>query len=69
MGQIVVMAIAKGVELGELSLSELRSFSSEIGNDVFDALTLDKTLTTKSVAGGTAPERVSEALAVARKNL
>jgi len=68
-GQIVVMAIAKGVELGELSLSELRSFSSEIGNDVFDALTLDKTLTTKSVAGGTAPERVSEALAVARKNL
>ena len=68
-GRIVVMAIAKGVELGELSLSELQSFSSEIGDDVFDALTLDKTLATKSVTGGTAPERVSEALAVARKNL
>jgi len=68
-GQIVVMAIAKGVELGELSFSELRSFSSEIGDDVFDVLALDKTLATKSVAGGTAPERVSEALAVAHKNL
>ncbi len=68
-GRIVVMAIAKGVELGELSLSELQSFSSEIGDDVFDALTLDKTLATKSVTGGTAPECVSEALAVARKNL
>jgi len=68
-GRIVVKAIASGVELGELSLEELRSFSSEIENDVFDALTLEKTLATKSIAGGTAPARVAEALESARESL
>lgn len=68
-GRIVVKAIERGVELGELSLDELRSFSSEIDDDVFDALTLEKTLATKSIAGGTAPERVAEALASARRLL
>jgi argininosuccinate lyase len=68
-GRIVVKAIERGVELGELSLDELRSFSSEIENDVFDALTLEKTLATKSQTGGTAPERVAEALAAARESL
>jgi argininosuccinate lyase len=55
--------------LGELSLEELRSVSSEIESDVFAALTLEKTLASKSTAGGTAPERVAEALALARKSL
>jgi argininosuccinate lyase len=68
-GRIVVKAIERGVELGALSLDELRSFSIEIEQDVFDALTLEKTLATKSVAGGTAPERVAEALQVARSLL
>ena len=65
-GRIVVKAIESGVELGKLSLDELRSFSSEIESDVFDVLTLEKTLATKSVAGGTAPQRVAEALRAAR---
>lgn len=68
-GLIVVKAIDRGVELGELSLDELRSFSSEIDSDVFDALTLEKTLATKSIIGGTAPERVAEALRAARESL
>ncbi len=68
-GRIVVRAIERDVELGELSLDDLRSFSSEIENDVYAALTLEKTLATKSVAGGTAPERVAKALAAARKSL
>jgi argininosuccinate lyase len=65
-GRIVVKAIERGVELGELSLDELRTFSSQIEGDVFDVLTLEKTLATKAIAGGTAPERVAEALANAR---
>lgn len=65
-GLIVVKAIEKGVELGELSLDELRSFSSEIDNNVFDALALEQTLATKSIIGGTAPQRVAAALAAAR---
>ena len=65
-GRIVVKAISSGVELGEFSLAELSSFSSEITNDVFAALTLEQTLASKSIMGGTAPERVAEALASAR---
>jgi len=65
-GEIVVKAIEKGLELGELSLEELRSFSNEIQDDVFSSLTLEQTLGSKSLAGGTAPDRVAEALKMAR---
>ena len=68
-GRIVMKAIERGVELEELSLDELRSMSTLIEADVFDALSLDQTLGTKSQIGGTAPERVMEALADARKSL
>ena len=68
-GRIVVKAIERGVELGELSLDQLRSFSGEIQEDVFAALTLEKTLGSKSVSGGTARERVAEALVAARESL
>lgn len=68
-GRIVVKAIERGVELSELSLDELCSFSDVIDSDVFEALTLEETLATKSIVGGTAPERVSEALLVARESL
>lgn len=65
-GRIVVKAIERDVELGGLSLDELRSFSTDIENDVFGSLTLEQTLASKSVSGGTAPERVAEALKAAR---
>lgn len=68
-GKVVVRAIEKGMEFAELSLDELRSFSDKFESDVFNSLTLEKTLATKSQTGGTAPERVGEALAVARKSL
>ena len=68
-GKIVVHALEKEVELGELPLDELRSFSNEIKGDVFTALTLEQTLASKSLAGGTAPERVAEALRLARASL
>jgi argininosuccinate lyase len=68
-GKIVVRAIEKEMELGELSLAELRSFSDEIESDVFESLTLEQTLGSKSLEGGTAPERVAEALVSARNLL
>jgi argininosuccinate lyase len=68
-GRIVVKAMERNVELDGLPLDELRSFSSRIEEDVFGCLTLEKTLATKSQIGGTAPERVVEALAAARKSL
>jgi len=68
-GRIVVHAIERGVELNEVGLGDLRSFSVLIEPDVFDSLSLESTLATKSQKGGTAPERVAEELKRARKRL
>ena len=54
-GRIVMQAIESGVELQELSLDQLRSTSDLIDEDVFEALSIEKTLETKSQVGGTAP--------------
>jgi argininosuccinate lyase len=68
-GRIVARGLEKRIELEDLSLEELRSFSSEIEGDVFGSLTLEQTLRSKSITGGTAPARVAEALASARRLL
>jgi len=68
-GRLVMHAIARGVELQDLSLDDLRSLSSLIEGDVSSALTLEKTLETKTQTGGTSPAQVSQALAAARASL
>ncbi|HEY8560753.1 MAG TPA: argininosuccinate lyase [Pyrinomonadaceae bacterium] len=68
-GGIVLFAISKGKELNELSLEEMREFSPKIERDVFDALSLEKTLAAKNQIGGTSPERVADALEAAKKDL
>ncbi len=68
-GKIVLYAIEQGKELSELDLEEMQSFSEHIETDVFDALSLDQTLASKNQIGGTAPERVDEALETARESL
>ena len=68
-GKIVLLAIEYGVELQALSLEHLSSVSSLIEADVYEALSLEQTLETKSQTGGTSPARVAEALAIARASL
>ncbi len=68
-GRMVLTGIEQKLELHELSIEELRRFSPLIEEDVYDALSLEQTLKTKAQAGGTAPERVAEALDAARKSL
>ena len=68
-GRIVRRAIERGCELNDLSLDEFKSFSPLVAEDVFPALSITETLKTKSQIGGTAPNRVAEALAAARKQL
>jgi len=68
-GRIVMHAIERGVELADLQLSDLKNFAPVIEGDVFAALTLKKTLASKSQAGGTAPHLVDEAIAHARASL
>src|SRR5256884_6754263 len=61
-GRIVMHAIERKIELDDLSLDELKSFSALIEQDVFESLSLERTLATKSQAGGTAPDQIAEAL-------
>jgi argininosuccinate lyase len=61
-GNAVRYALEKGVELGALSLDELRQFGPEFGEDFYTAVTLDATLDCHDVTGGTARARVRQAL-------
>ncbi len=65
-GNAVRYALEKGVELGELSLDELRQFGEEFEGDFFNAVGLNATLDCHNVIGGTARDRVREALEAAR---
>ncbi|MDR2787059.1 MAG: argininosuccinate lyase [Candidatus Accumulibacter sp.] len=65
-GQAVRRAEELGVDLPQLSLSELRSFSPLIEEDVFSALTIEGSLAARKHAGGTAPEQVRAAIARSR---
>jgi argininosuccinate lyase len=62
-------AEARSKDLSELELAELQKFSSLIDKDVFDALTLEGSMAARSHIGGTAPTRVKQAIAKARKAL
>lgn len=68
-GRAVLGGIEIGKELHEMSIAELREFSTEIVDDVREALSLDSTLGSKNQIGGTSPERVAEALDAARGDL
>jgi argininosuccinate lyase len=61
-GRIVLKAVRLGVKLEEMALEGLREFSEVIGEDIYEALTLESTLASKSVPGGTASEAVASAL-------
>jgi len=67
--QAVRFAESRGCELAELKLSELQRFSSTITEDVYNTLTLEGSLKSRSHLGGTAPVRVKAAIAKARKSL
>ncbi len=68
-GKAVALGVAKGVDLSELSLAELQSFSKLIGDDVFDCLTLEGSLNARNHIGGTAPTQVKAAIARGRERI
>jgi argininosuccinate lyase len=68
-GRVVMRAIELETRIEQLTLAELQKFSNRIDQDVYDALSLEQTLNSKSQIGGTARARVSEALATARKSV
>lgn len=65
-GKIVTRAIELGKELDGLSVEELQKFSALIEEDVYQALSLERTINSKNQIGGTAREAVQAALSKAR---
>ncbi|MDG1310891.1 MAG: argininosuccinate lyase [Porticoccaceae bacterium] len=63
--EIVGKSVAYGVEqnkdLSEMSLKELQQFSGQIGEDVFEVLTLEGSVAARNHIGGTAPDQVRAA--------
>ncbi|MEA3385829.1 MAG: argininosuccinate lyase [Thermodesulfobacteriota bacterium] len=68
-GRAVSQCISLGKELTDMSLENLRAFSSLIDGDIFEVLSIEGSVGTRRCPGGTAPERVAEALAKAEKQI
>jgi argininosuccinate lyase len=68
-GSAVRFALGKNVELGGLTLAELRQFGEEFDADFYDAVTLEATLDCHDVIGGTARNQVRTALAEAEQHI
>jgi argininosuccinate lyase len=71
--EIVARAVREaegaGVDLAQLPLERLKSFSALVEEDVFGVLTPEGSVATRRHVGGTAPEAVRAAIARARSRL
>ncbi len=71
--EVVALAVRfaedKGCDLSEVALDELRKFSADIAEDVYQVLTLEGALASRNHIGGTAPEQAKAAIARARAEL
>lgn len=61
--------VDRNCDLSDLTLEELRKFSSLIEQDIFSVLTLEGSVAARDHIGGTAPNQVRAAIAVVRKEL
>ena len=68
-GGAVALAEQRGIDLSELSLTELVELSDLITEDVYDILTLEGSVAARNHKGGTAPEQVRQAARAARAEL
>jgi len=64
--RLVAYAVEKGKTFSQLSLAEYKGFSPLFTEDVY-SVTVESSIAARDVAGGTAPGRVGQALANARK--
>lgn len=68
-GTIVKMAEDQGAELKDLSLADMQSVDARITNDVYSVLSVEASVASRTAFGGTAPDNVKAAVAVARKEV
>jgi argininosuccinate lyase len=62
-GRAVALAEQKGCELAELSLEELQAIHADITDKVFDVLTIEASVASRTSFGGTAPSEVKKQIA------
>lgn len=65
-GKIVRKQLAKGADLVSLTTADLRRHDARFGDEAAAATTVGRSLSARRSPGGTAPERVREALAEAK---
>ena len=68
-GRAVAAAEAAGKSLDELTIGELKAIDGRIDERVLPHLSVEASVAARRSAGGTAPERVREAIAAARSQL
>jgi argininosuccinate lyase len=68
-GKAVQMCVERNCELEDLPLEDLRSLSPAFGEDFYESLSIASVLAIHDVPGGTAPNRVRQAIAIARKKI
>ena len=68
-GHAVGYGVKQGKDLAQMSLAELQQFSTEIGEDVFEVLTLEGSVNARNHIGGTAPAQVRAAVQRGRELL
>lgn len=68
-GQVVRYCLDKGCELTDLPLDELKKFSDKIETDVFEYISMKKSVDSRVSTGGTARKLVLAALEAAEKEL
>ena len=68
-GKAVAHGVANGQDLSEMELATLQGFCADIGEDVFEVLTLEGSVAARDHLGGTAPKQVAAAAARALQRL
>lgn len=68
-GLVVQYALQQGKKLTELTLGEFQAISDLIGQDVFDFLSVEKSVAVRTHQGGTAPQQVRKAIHNGRERL
>ena len=68
-GRAVAHAIERGLTLSQLALDTYRDLHPEIDEDVYEALTLEGSISARDHLGGTAPTAVRAAIRTARERI
>lgn len=68
-GRAVALAIDKKCDLGQLTLEDLKTIHADINKDIFDVLTVEKSVESRKSFGGTSPQEVRRQIEYWNKRL